>query len=51
MVIITQVPLLRRHISTGKYEAHLWDGSVQREFIAKGGRTRGKQVYLGECVW
>jgi hypothetical protein len=36
-----------RHRWTGKWEAHLWDKSVTREKQASGGRTRGKQVYLG----
>ncbi|KAL6746414.1 hypothetical protein V8C86DRAFT_1775483, partial [Haematococcus lacustris] len=36
-----------RHRHTHKFEAHLWDSSVPRKVKGKGGRTRGKQVYLG----
>ncbi|EIE26470.1 AP2-domain-containing protein [Coccomyxa subellipsoidea C-169] len=36
-----------RHSTTGRYEAHLWDSSWSRPKTVKGGRTRGKQVYLG----
>ncbi|KAG2485128.1 hypothetical protein HYH03_016115 [Edaphochlamys debaryana] len=36
-----------KHRWTGKWEAHLWDPSVQRKKTSPGGRTRGKQVYLG----
>jgi hypothetical protein len=38
-----------RHSSTGKWEAHLWDGSFVRPKKSKtsGGRSRGRQVYLG----
>ena len=41
-------PYTHRHRHTGKYEAHLWDSSVKRVTNKKGGRTRGKQIYLGE---
>lgn len=36
-----------RHSTTGRYEAHLWDSTFVRAKASKGGRTRGKQVYLG----
>ncbi|KAA6424330.1 MAG: AP2-like ethylene-responsive transcription factor AIL5-like [Trebouxia sp. A1-2] len=36
-----------KHRSTGKFEAHLWDSSHIRIVKKKGGRTRGKQIYLG----
>eukprot|EP01025_Chloroclados_australasicus_P039011 TRINITY_DN4026_c1_g1_i1.p1 TRINITY_DN4026_c1_g1~~TRINITY_DN4026_c1_g1_i1.p1 ORF type:complete len:702 (-),score=102.81 TRINITY_DN4026_c1_g1_i1:323-2428(-) len=36
-----------RHRWTGKYEAHLWDATVQRQVKGPNGRTRGRQVYLG----
>ncbi|KAK9831882.1 hypothetical protein WJX81_005087 [Elliptochloris bilobata] len=36
-----------RHTTTGRYEAHLWDSSFERVKTGKGGRSRGKQVYLG----
>ncbi|DBB03945.1 TPA: hypothetical protein ACH3X1_013021 [Trebouxia sp. C0004] len=36
-----------KHRSTGKFEAHLWDSSHIRIVKRKGGRTRGKQIYLG----
>ena len=36
-----------RHRWTGRYEAHLWDSSCQRENKTGKGRTKGKQVYLG----
>ncbi|CAG9466128.1 unnamed protein product [Pedinophyceae sp. YPF-701] len=35
-----------RHRWTGRFEAHLWDSSVQRK-QSKAGRSRGKQIYLG----
>ncbi|KAL6767365.1 hypothetical protein ACKKBF_B34985 [Auxenochlorella protothecoides x Auxenochlorella symbiontica] len=36
-----------KHRLTGRYEAHFWDASHKRETKGKGGRTRGRQVYLG----
>lgn len=38
-----------RHRLTGRYEAHFWDSTFQRKKEAgnKGGRNKGKQVYLG----
>lgn len=36
-----------RHRWTGRYEAHLWDSSVERVRVNNAGRRRGKQVYLG----
>ena len=36
-----------RHSTTGRYEAHLWDSSSIRPKSLKGGRARGRQVYLG----
>ncbi|CAK0755202.1 hypothetical protein CVIRNUC_002356 [Coccomyxa viridis] len=36
-----------RHSTTGRFEAHLWDSSWARPRTGKGGRARGKQVYLG----
>ncbi|KDD72805.1 hypothetical protein H632_c2875p0, partial [Helicosporidium sp. ATCC 50920] len=36
-----------RHRLTGRFEAHFWDASHKRETRGKGGRTRGRQVYLG----
>ncbi|KAK2075846.1 hypothetical protein QBZ16_001587 [Prototheca wickerhamii] len=36
-----------KHRLTGRYEAHFWDASHKREVKGKGGRTRGRQVYLG----
>eukprot|EP00775_Hariotina_reticulata_P009076 gene9076-9246_t len=35
------------HRWTGKWEAHLWDAHAARKNAGSGGRTRGKQVYLG----
>jgi AP2-like factor, ANT lineage len=35
-----------RHRWTNKFEAHLWDSTVERK-NAKSGRLRGKQIYLG----
>lgn len=32
---------------TGKFEAHLWDGSVLRPRTNRRGRRKGKQIYLG----
>lgn len=36
-----------KHKLTGRFEAHFWDASFKRATTGKGGRTRGKQVYLG----
>ncbi|CAL5227421.1 g10381 [Coccomyxa viridis] len=36
-----------RHSTTGRYEAHLWDSSWARPKTGRGGRARGRQVYLG----
>ncbi|GAB4820822.1 hypothetical protein N2152v2_007868 [Parachlorella kessleri] len=36
-----------RHKLTGRYEAHYWDSNFKRENTGRGGRTRGRQVYLG----
>ena len=36
-----------KHRLTGRYEAHLWDSSSARATPKPGGRTRGRQVYLG----
>eukprot|EP00873_Tetraselmis_striata_P010213 jgi/Tetstr1/430477/TSEL_020285.t1 len=36
-----------RHRWTGRFEAHLWDSSVERVRVNNVGRRRGKQVYLG----
>lgn len=36
-----------KHSTTGRYEAHLWDSTFVRVKSYKGGRARGKQVYLG----
>eukprot|EP00887_Chlorella_sp_A99_P002832 scaffold6.g2832.t1 len=38
-----------KHRLTGRFEAHFWDSSHKRETANRAGRTRGKQVYLGEC--
>ena len=36
-----------KHSTTGRYEAHLWDSTFVRVKSHKGGRARGKQIYLG----
>ncbi|KAK9824107.1 hypothetical protein WJX72_007799 [[Myrmecia] bisecta] len=36
-----------KHSTTGRFEAHLWDSSAIRPKTSRGGRTRGKQIYLG----
>lgn len=36
-----------KHRLTGRYEAHYWDAQFKREKVGTGGRTRGRQVYLG----
>lgn len=38
---------MTKHRLTGRFEAHFWDASHRRETRGKGGRTRGRQVYLG----
>jgi hypothetical protein len=40
-------PTTARHRHTGKWEAHLWDSEAPRKTGTTGGRTRGRQVYLG----
>lgn len=36
-----------RHIVTGRYEAHFWDSQFVAGTQRCGGRSRGKQMYLG----
>ena len=43
----SQMRGVTKHRLTGKYEAHLWDSSSARVMPKPGGRTRGRQVYLG----
>ena len=44
---------MTRHSTTGKWEAHLWDGAYSRPKKGKGsgGRSRGRQVEVyGACT-
>jgi len=38
---------LLRHRVTGRFEAQLWDASAINRDRSRGGRARGRQVYLG----
>lgn len=36
-----------QHKNNRRYEAHIWDKNMQRTTPGKGGRMKGRQVYLG----